>query len=88
MPINRAFQILKKPRKDGFLEKLKIERIKIMKARFLQDVLIDDGKYSMTIDKGEIIDAIDRGTYYELRKENGWGTKAPKDAVGTIYEII
>lgn len=42
-----------------------------MKARFLQDVLIDDGKYSMTIDKGEIIDAIDRGTYYELRKENG-----------------
>ena len=81
MPINRAFQRLKKPRKDGFLEKLKIERIKIMKARFLQDVLIDDGKYSMTIDKGEIIDAIDRGTYYELRK-------APKDAVGTIYEII
>ena len=59
MPINRAFQRLKKPRKDGFLEKLKIERIKIMKARFLHDVLIDDGKYSMTIDKGEIIDAID-----------------------------
>ena len=83
MPINRAFWRLKKPRKDGFLEKLKI-----MEARFLQDVLIDDGKYSMTIDKGEIIDAIDRGTYYELRKENGWGTKAPKDAVGTIYEII
>ena len=63
-----------------------------MKAKFLQDVLIDDGKYSMTIDKGEILDAIDRDTYYELRKKNGrkkgWGTKAPKDAVGTIYEII
>lgn len=28
MPINRAFWRLKKPRKDGFLEKLKIERIK------------------------------------------------------------
>lgn len=59
-----------------------------MKAKFLQDILIDDGKYSMTIDKDETLDAIDRGCYYELRKKNGWGTKAPKDAVGTIYEII
>ena len=59
-----------------------------MKAKFLQDILIDDGKYSMTIDKGETLDAIDRGCYYELRKKKGWGTKAPKDAVGTIYEII
>jgi hypothetical protein len=63
---------------------------KIMKARFLQNVLIDDGKYSMFIDKGEIIDAIDRGAYYELRRESGWGTKTkiPKGAVGIICEII
>ena len=37
-----------------------------MKAKFLQAVAIDDGKYSMNIDKGEILDAIDRGSYYEL----------------------
>ena len=28
-----------------------------MRAKFLQDVLIDDGKYSMNINKGEIVDA-------------------------------
>lgn len=59
-----------------------------MKVKFLQAVVIDDGKYSMDIDKGEILDAIDRGSYYELRKKNGWGIKAPKDACGNIYEII
>lgn len=59
-----------------------------MKAKFLQDVLIDDGKYNMTIDKGEVVDAIDRGAYYELRKKNGWGTKAPKESLGEIYEIL
>ena len=30
----------------------------------------------------------DKGSYFELRRKNGWETKAPKDAVGTIYEII
>lgn len=59
-----------------------------MKAKFLQDVLIDDGKYNMIINKDEIVDTINRGTYYELRKKDSWGTKAPKDALGIIYEII
>jgi hypothetical protein len=59
-----------------------------MKARFLEDIEVNDGKYQININKGEELIATDCGDYYELRKKNGWGTKAPKDAEGTIYEII
>ena len=61
-----------------------------MKARFLENVEIKDDKsgMSMTIDKGEILEATDRDTHYELRKKNGWGTMAPKKSEGEIFEII
>jgi hypothetical protein len=59
-----------------------------MKARFLQDVEITDGKHQININKGEELTAADCGDYYELRKKNGWGTKAPKNAEGVIYEIV
>ena len=42
----------------------------------------------MSIDKGEILEATDRNTHYELRKKNGWGTMAPKECEGKIYEIL
>lgn len=59
-----------------------------MKARFLQSVVVNDGKYRMTIRRGEELAATDQGDCYELRKRNGWGTMAPKEAEGTIYEIV
>mgnify|MGYP000056349002 CR=1 FL=1 len=61
-----------------------------MIARFLEDVEIKDDKngFSMSIYKGEILEAIDRNTHYELRKKNGWGTMAPKECEGKIYEIL
>lgn len=58
-----------------------------MKAVFLENVQIDDGKYKMNINKGEKLTVEDNGDSYILRKENGWGTVAPKSAEGTIYRI-
>ena len=61
-----------------------------MIARFLQDIVVNDAEKNMkmTIDKGEELFAIDRGTHYELRKADGWGTMAPKECEGTYYEIV
>lgn len=61
-----------------------------MKARFLQNIQVNDIKKDLTmaIDKGEVLSAEDKGDYYELRKQNGWGTMAPKECEGTIYEIL
>lgn len=61
-----------------------------MKARFLQNIQVNDIENDMTmmIDEGEILSAEDRGDYYELRKPDGWGTMAPKECEGTIYEIL
>ena len=61
-----------------------------MIARFLQDIVVNDieKNMEMTIDKGEELFAIDRGTHYELRKADGWGTMAPKECEGEYYEII
>lgn len=61
-----------------------------MKARFLANVIVNDieNEMRMTIDKGEVLTAIDRGDYYELRKANGWGTMAPKECEGKYYEIL
>lgn len=61
-----------------------------MKARFLQNIQVNDIEkdLTMTIDEGEILSAEDKGDYYELRKPNGWGTMAPKECEGTIYEIL
>ena len=56
-----------------------------MKARFLENVEINDKKhgYKMVIYKGDVLE-----NHYELRKKNGWGTMAPKECEGEIYEII
>lgn len=61
-----------------------------MKAKFLQDIQVNDieNNRTMMIDAGEILSAEDRGDYYELRKPDGWGTMAPKECEGTIYEIL
>lgn len=61
-----------------------------MKARFLQNIQVNDIEHNLTmaIDEGEELFAIDRDTHYELRKANGWGTMAPKECEGTIYEIV
>lgn len=61
-----------------------------MKARFLQNILVNDieNDLTMTIDEGEILSAEDKGDYYELRKPNGLGTMAPKECEGEIYEIL
>lgn len=61
-----------------------------MKARFLQNIQVNDieNNRTMMIDAGEILAATDRGDYYELRKSDGWGTMAPKECEGTIYEIL
>ena len=47
-----------------------------MIARFLQNIVVNDieKNMEMNIDKGEELFAIDRGTHYELRKADGWGT--------------
>lgn len=47
-----------------------------MIARFLQDIVVNDieKNMEMTIDKGEELFAIDRGTHYELRKADGCGS--------------
>jgi hypothetical protein len=59
-----------------------------MKARFLQSILVEDGIHRMSIELGEELTATDRGDFYELRKRDGRGTMAPKEAEGTIYEIV
>jgi hypothetical protein len=59
-----------------------------MRARFLQSIVVNDGKHQITIRCGEELTATDQGDCYELRKRNGWGTMAPKEAEGTIYEIV
>ena len=61
-----------------------------MIARFLEDITVNDteNNLEMKIDKGEELFAIDRGTHYELRKANGWGTMAPKECEGKYYEIV
>ena len=61
-----------------------------MIARFLEDIIVNDTENNLEIkiDKGEELFAIDRDTHYELRKANGWGTMAPKECEGTIYEIV
>lgn len=61
-----------------------------VKARFLQNIKVNDIENNMTIeiDDGEILSAEDKGDHYELRKLNGWGTMAPKECEGTIYEIL
>lgn len=61
-----------------------------MIARFLESVIVNDLEKDMeiTINKGEILTAIDRDTHYELRKANGWGTMAPKECEGKYYEIL
>lgn len=59
-----------------------------MKARFLEDIVIHDGKHTMNVNKGEVFSVeCSEGDYYELRREDGWGTMAPKSAEGTIYGI-
>lgn len=61
---------------------------KSMKAIFLESVEINDGKRKMTVEKGEVFTvASSDADYYELRREDGWGTLAPKSAEGTIFEI-
>ena len=61
-----------------------------MIARFLQNIVVNDIEKNMEMntDKGEELFAIDRGTHYELRKADGWGTMAPKECEGEYYEII
>jgi hypothetical protein len=61
-----------------------------MIARFLQSIAVNDTEKNMeiTINKGEELFAIDRGTHYELRKVDGWVTMAPKECEGEYYEII
>ena len=61
-----------------------------MIARFLQNIVVNDieKNMEMTIDKDEELFAIDRGTHYELRKADGWGTMALKECEGTYYEIV
>lgn len=59
-----------------------------MKAIFLESVEINDGKRKMTVEKGEVFTVTSSDSdYYELRREDGWGTLAPKTAEGTIFEI-
>lgn len=59
-----------------------------MKARFLEDIVINDGKHTMKVNKGEVFSVkCSDGDYYELRREDGWGTMAPKPEEGVIYEI-
>lgn len=59
-----------------------------MKARFLEDVVINDGKHQMDVKKGEVFSVeCSEGDYYELRREDGWGTMAPKSAEGAVFEI-
>lgn len=59
-----------------------------MRAIFLESVEINDGKRKMTVEKGEVFTvASSDADYYELRREDGWGTLAPKTAEGTIFEI-
>ncbi|MEI3320590.1 MAG: hypothetical protein V8R90_08910 [Eubacterium sp.] len=64
--------------KSGICQSDKGERGMI--ARFLQDIVVNDieKNMEMTIDKGEELFAIDRGTHYELRKADGWGTMAQR----------
>lgn len=61
-----------------------------MKARFLQNIQVNDTKtdMSMLINEGDILSAKDAGDYYELRRKDGWGTMAPKVCEGIIYEIL
>lgn len=61
-----------------------------MRARFLESIKVNDIEKNlvMTISKGEVLSAEGRGTHYELRKPNGWGTMAPKEYEGKIYEIL
>lgn len=59
-----------------------------MKAVFLKNVEIADGKHRMNIYEGEELSAEDDGDFFILRKKNGWGTKAPKSAEGEIYKIV
>lgn len=61
-----------------------------MKARFLEDVEINDKKhgYKMVINKGDVLEVTEHENHYELRKKNGWGTMDPKECEGEIYEII
>lgn len=59
-----------------------------MKAVFLEDVEIKDGRKKMLVNKGNEMTATDRGEYYELRRADGVGTMAPKSAEGKIYKIV
>lgn len=61
-----------------------------MIARFLEDVEINDTKKNMTmiVNKGDVFEAIDRKTHYELRRMDGWGTMAPKECEGEIFDIL
>ena len=45
-----------------------------MKARFLEDVEINDKKhgYKMVINKGDVLEVTEHENHYELRKKNGW----------------
>lgn len=59
-----------------------------MKAVFLEDIEIADGKMRMIVNKGDELSVeADNGDSYILRKKNGWGTVAPKSSEGTIYRI-
>lgn len=60
-----------------------------MVAKFLKNVEIADGKRKMLINEGETLAVANQNEqFYELRKENGWGTMAPKSSEGDIYEIL
>lgn len=61
-----------------------------MKARFLENITVNDAEKNLVvnIEKGEELFAIDRGTHYELRKADGWETMAPKEFQGKYYEIV
>lgn len=60
-----------------------------MVAKFLKNVEIADGKRKMLINEGETLSVASQNEqFYELRKENGWGTMAPKSGEGDIYEIL
>lgn len=61
-----------------------------MIARFLENITVNDteNNLEMEINKGEELFAIDRGTHYELRKSNGWGTMAPKECEGKYFKIV